>query len=513
MRLNITSRTIAGFLLMAGLLVIVNVAMIIYINRLQGITETMLDTNVSGLLAAERLEGVISEQRRSVANFLLTGDEGWTKRLLDGRNAFTSRRQDIQTIVHTPQEIDDLRRIDAFYEAFGKAQDEVISRYRQGHGAEALVLFNANRERVEILQSACGELIQFNERTISETRDRVLRTNATARLAIYGVALAGVLLGALLGMAIARSITRPIAELILKVRSEGGNIVERVKLSEDSPMESLGKGVESLMEKVQSVSADLARSEEMLVQAGKLAVAGQLAAGIAHEIRNPLTALKTMVFALRSDFSPEDPKAVDFNVMSEELEQMERSIQRLLDFARPPEPAFAPVLLHQAVANAQILLSSQVRSQGAQVETHVDPDIVVQADQRLIEQVFVNLILNALQAMPDGGKLSVTARQKTGEGEWEHRRGGKSPIPPFPRSPSPGWVEVEVVDAGIGIPEGLIDRIFDPFATGREGGTGLGLAIVRKVVEQHGGQITARNRPEGGAVFTVILPLRQESEA
>lgn len=507
-RSNITSRTVAGFLLMAGLLAVVNLAMIFYINRLQTLTEMILDNNVSSLLAAERMEGAIQTQRRRTENFLLTGDEAWVKQLSKDRDTFASIRQRVQGAARTPEERTVLSRIDVLYEGFLKAQEEAISWYRQGRMAVARdMLVGASREQAETLLEMCEEFSRLNERAIEAARDQMLWDNARARRTIYGIAVAGVLIGGLLGVVIARSVVRPIAELVLMVRSaEGaGEVVERLELSEGQALESLGQGVESLMQKIKSVSADLARSEKMLVQAEKLAVAGQFAAGIAHEIRNPLTAIKTMIFALCADLPPGDSRRVDFDVVSGELDQMERSLQRLLDFTRPQEPAFAPVRLDRPLANAVTLLASKAQSQGVQVEVNPDPGIVIQADQRQMEQVFVNLMLNALQAMPEGGKIRIKAGVR-GQGSGD----GEAPTPDT-RSPEVGrWVEVEVADTGYGIPEELLGRIFEPFVTGRERGTGLGLAIVRKVVEQHGGRIVAQNRPEGGAMFTVALPLKED---
>ncbi|GEM_PF-609326 len=533
MKFNITTRTITGFLLMAALLAGVNLAMIFYIDRLQTLTVTILDSNVSSLLSSLRMVEDIQAQRRRTANFLLTGDEGWVNQLLKDRERFTAIRQYVEQTIRTPEERAALTRIDALYEGFLRAQDEAISWYRQGQMAMARdMLVGASRQQTESLLVTCEEFSRLNERAIEAARAQMLQDNARARRTIYGIAVAGVIIGGLLGVVIARSVVRPLAELVLKVRSaeDAGEVVERLEISEGQALESLGQGVESLVQKIRSVSADLAQSERMLIQAEKLAMAGQLATGLAHEIRNPLAAIKTMIFALRADLPPEDPRRVDFDVMSEELNQVDRSIQRLLHFARPPAPVFAPVQMDRPLANAVALLSSKAQSQGVEVEVNADPGVVIRADQRQIEQVFVNLILNALQAMPEGGRISITTQRKTNQDETlsssplpeTEKRGsgetGKESLSDSPALPLSGsgkgdgrWAEVEVADTGYGIPEDLLGRIFEPFVTGRERGTGLGLSIVRKVVEQHGGRIAAQNRPEGGAAFTILFPLEEDN--
>jgi signal transduction histidine kinase len=141
----------------------------------------------------------------------------------------------------------------------------------------------------------------------------------------------------------------------------------------------------------------------------KVTMIRQLAAGIAREIRNPMAVIKTMLFAMRTDIAPEDPRCVDFDVLNKEVDRMERSIQRFIDYTWPPEPIFAPVSLSQIVTDAMGKFVHKAQNQGVHVETHVDLDVIILADQMQIEQVFVNLAFNALQAMPEGGKLSIAA--------------------------------------------------------------------------------------------------------
>lgn len=226
------------------------------------------------------------------------------------------------------------------------------------------------------------------------------------------------------------------------------------------------------------------------VQLEKLSEIRQLAVGVAHEIWNPLAVIKTMMFAMRVDVRPEDPRCADFDVINKQVDRMERSIQRFLDSTWPPAPILAPVILGQIVAHAVDLLRHKAVVQGVQVEVSVAPDLVILADQGQIEQVCVNLALNALQAMPEGGKLSIVAKPEP--------RFVNLSLKALPARP-------KAVKAGI--PEELVDRIFEPVVSERGDELGLGLAIVQQLVERHGGQIAAHNRPEGGAIFTLLLPL------
>lgn len=236
----------------------------------------------------------------------------------------------------------------------------------------------------------------------------------------------------------------------------------------------------------------------------------QLAAAMAHEVWNPLTVIKTMVFAMGADILPDDPRRADFNVVNGEIDRMERSIRQFLDYTWPPDPVLAPVRLDQVVAHTVDRLGPKARAQGVQIETSQFLDVEILADRMQIEQVFVNLGLNALRAMPAGGKLSVVARTEqvivnlalsavpvAVEGATSRAAEDKGTA----------GVGVEVADTGAGIPQDLLDRVFEPFAIEGGEGVGLGLAIAQQIVARHGGQVAAHNRPEGGSTFTVTLPL------
>jgi len=244
----------------------------------------------------------------------------------------------------------------------------------------------------------------------------------------------------------------------------------------------------------------------------------QLAAGIAQELWNPLAVIKTMMFAMRADVSPEDPRCLDFDVINEEVDHMENSIQKFLDYTGPTDPVFAPVRLDQVVSNALSLLNHKAQRLGVHIETQMNLDVMILADQRQIEQVFVNLALNALYAMPEGGKLSLVTKiehvfvnlaldvQPITPGADKtnaNAKNGKTDA----QQEGQDNVGVEVSDTGQGLPPDLVERIFEPFVIEKGG---LELAIVQQIVERHGGKVAAYNRPEGGATFTVTLPIISE---
>ena len=225
----------------------------------------------------------------------------------------------------------------------------------------------------------------------------------------------------------------------------------------------------------------------------RLVSLGELSAYVAHEIRNPLTGIRTTVQFVGSKFKPNDPRREDLDDVIRELDRIEQIITGLLMFARPPAPQPQPCDLHSVLEKTLDLLDAQF--QDAQINIARDfsadlPQVIVDPD--LTQQVFLNLSLNAIQAMPEGGELTVT----TGLRRYRTRR---------------SVVDVSFGDTGVGIPKELMERIFDPFFTTRSMGTGLGLSISVQIVRDSGGVITARNNPGGGATLRVSFPVSADA--
>jgi PAS domain S-box-containing protein len=225
----------------------------------------------------------------------------------------------------------------------------------------------------------------------------------------------------------------------------------------------------------------------------RLVSLGELSAYVAHEIRNPLTGIRTTVQFVGSKFKAQDPRREDLDDVIRELDRIEQIITGLLMFARPPAAQPQPCDLHEALAKTLDLLDAQFGdAQVSVVRAFADDLPQVIADPDLTQQVFLNLALNAIQAMPEGGQLTVT----TGMRRYRTRR---------------SMADVSFTDTGVGIPRELMERIFDPFFTTRSMGTGLGLSISVQIVRDAGGVITAKNNPGGGATLRVSFPVPAEA--
>ena len=223
----------------------------------------------------------------------------------------------------------------------------------------------------------------------------------------------------------------------------------------------------------------------------RLVSLGELSAYVAHEIRNPLTGIRTTVQFVASKLRPKDSRRDDLNDVIQELDRIEQIITGLLMFARPPQARSQACDVNQVVERTLDLLDLQFSDAKVNATRALAGDLpLVIADPDLLQQVLLNLCLNAIQAMPQGGELTLT----TGV-----RRRTKRPL-----------VDVSVADTGAGIPKELMEKIFDPFFTTRSMGTGLGLPISVQIVRDAGGVITARNNAGGGATLRVSLPVPAE---
>jgi len=234
--------------------------------------------------------------------------------------------------------------------------------------------------------------------------------------------------------------------------------------------------------------------EEQLRQNEKLSALGLLAAEVAHEIRNPLTVMKMLYHSLRLEFAAGDPRVKDDAILREKMDHLNKIVEQILDFARSTEPNLSAVNVNQLLDDLGLLTRHKLRNQRIQFIRRLAPDLpAIMADATQLAQAFLNLTLNAVEAMPHGGTLTITSRCFR-----------------LPRnSPHPTHLLIEFKDTGKGMPEDLRRRAFTSLlSTTKLKGTGLGLAIVGRVIETHRGKIKIRSRAGAGTVFSIALPVQ-----
>lgn len=282
---------------------------------------------------------------------------------------------------------------------------------------------------------------------------------------------------------IANRIARPLATLTGFAR----NFIREQR--QFTPPEEGPAEVRELAAAFSQMIADLEKSRENLTRAAKLAVVGEMAAAMTHEVRTPLGILRSSAQVLMREpgLSEEGREVCGFIVS--ETERLNRLVSTLLDSARPRPAEMQPVDLVDLAGQAVAMLSTQAAKQGVTLQNMPGPATVVACcDREQITQVLLNLMLNAIQIIGAGGRIEVSLKQ-----ESQH-------------------AILEIADNGPGIPPELAERVFDPFFTQRSGGVGLGLAVVRQIVLAHHGEIGVHRSPLGGALFRIRLPLDRDNK-
>lgn len=257
---------------------------------------------------------------------------------------------------------------------------------------------------------------------------------------------------------------------------------------------------------------DQRRAESELRRKERLASLGELSAGVAHEIRNPLAGIGAAAQLLRKRLGDEDERTRFAEVILEEVGRLDRIVESLLRFARPAPPHLQPGSVADCARRVLALVEEKAREGHVAVETAIAADLPqLYIDEDQIVQVILNLVQNALQAMPEGGTLTLTL-QKTERSPWIRRTAGRRaedrtrlPVPARPFE----YVEVRIHDTGPGIPKEALERIFDPFFTTRREGTGLGLSISQAIMREHGGFLSIESTPGRGTTASVFLPIEK----
>ena len=248
-----------------------------------------------------------------------------------------------------------------------------------------------------------------------------------------------------------------------------------------------------LEERVRKASARLEETQRQLFQSEKLAALGKLSAGIAHEIRNPLTSIKILIHSLVDEMATDASREKDLAVIETEIARVNKIIKQFLDFARPRPPSLEPMDIRTVLEETLALLNHEMEAQGISLEQNYVSDLPpVPMDREQMKQVFLNLMLNATQAMDREGELIISAELKP------NPAGGKNR--PF--------LEIAIRDTGPGMPEDIKSKIFEPFFSTKEEGIGLGLPIAQRIVEEHRGEIRVESNPGEGTTFYITLPVR-----
>jgi two-component system, NtrC family, sensor kinase len=308
------------------------------------------------------------------------------------------------------------------------------------------------------------------------------------------------------------AVTNPIKALSKAVTSlAGGHFNETLVASRKDEIGTLIEGFNTMAGRLKEAYSDLEgkikasnreleiayrtlkQRQEQLVRSEKMAALGQLSAGIAHEIRTPLTSIKIFIQSLEKEIDLDENRSEDFRIIKKEIDRINENVTRFLNFARPEEPQFQQVDVNALLGDTLNLLMAKIRSSGIRLDVSLPEALPpVEGDPKQLNQVFLNLVLNAVEAMPKGGTLSIGASLRMNPDIREE------------------GIQIVFQDTGAGISEEDRPYLFDPFFTTKEKGTGLGLSIVYSIIQRHNGWIEVKSAPGKGSSFIVSLPVWKE---
>jgi signal transduction histidine kinase len=345
-----------------------------------------------------------------------------------------------------------------------------------------------------LLRRINNELVTQASGVVDECRRQVAeesgRNQEVARLVGMSLAvlgMCGAVAGLLAGYGVARSVARSIDQLGGSVQSIAKALDDGARRDDDSAMglRELITAMNRISDRTAGVVSELEQSRDTAARTDQLAAVGQLAAGIAHELRNPLTAVMLLV-----DSAVEENRTLsedDLAVVREELSRIDAMLRSFLDFARPPKLIKRPIDLCDALEQAVDLVRPRAARQNISIQSSGGGRLATIADPQQLRQVFVNVLLNAIDAQPGGGDIRIVVDQEQGDDGPE--------------------CVVRISDAGPGIAPDVQSSLFEPFVSTKDTGVGLGLAICRRLLRSHGGQIEANNLGTTGAQFSIRMPL------
>ncbi len=485
MRPRSLSRLAAPFAVLSVLLLICAIGAAWTIRDLQQRTSGPIAQSVASMTAAQELEISVRELSSYFNRYLITYDKQYLEPVPAIRKRIDAALQRAENAATSPAEIALVQRIHAGFDRFTTRYTTMIE-LAPKEGVYAVIAKEIDPILIKEILEPTHEYIRLNEGLLTQASEtnQELADRLTFGLVILG--LTGASGGVLGGIVIAAAIRRNQLRTEDQLHTTAEELDRAVHHELDTT--KTGDGLARVATSATAVLKKLRQTERNALRAEQLAWVGQMAAGIAHEIRNPLMAIKLLVQATVERQGDSLFKPRDLEVLEEEIIRLEQIVSGFLDFARPPrlEPRMVDVgeLIERTVCNVQ------ARAELQSVAIHIEPttsDSTISVDPNQFRQVVYNLLFNAMDAQPHGGCITIRLAMKpSANGEPAFR--------------------VEFQDAGPGLPADLGERIFEPFVSTKETGLGLGLSICRRIIETHGGRLTAHSRPQEGSTFTLELP-------
>ncbi len=416
------------------------VIMVWYTFRIETLFKDIVNKDVAIFHSSQALETALSNQKGFLSYYLLDKDPHWLDQLAHHQKLFDMHFERVRKLTSEPWEKTAIEKIAREYEQEARTKKQVIQLYKEGKLEKGFPLHQQARSNFFNILALCEQFKKAHKTKIDSALEASRRQANQLRYMALAAALTVITLSLLVNFIFSRDILGPIRKLTAQADQ-----ADQDNPSSSNEVAALEKSVMGLIKTAEQTHEKLRQSQNSLLQSEKLAMVGRLAAGTAHSIRNPLTSVKMRLFSLERTAQLSESQKDDLNVISTEINQINRILENFLEFARPPRLAPRSMSPSVVVDSALHLLSQRLLSYQVSVTIHrKNPLPVSSIDQEQFKEVLVNIIINACEAMEKGGTITIHEEQQQADAR--------------------SWVSrIQISDNGPGIPAHIQEHIFDPF--------------------------------------------------
>ncbi len=479
---RLSFRVFFNISVLLGVTLVIGGTSVWHASRFKTMVNRLVEEDIAALQAARGMQTAIANHKGFATYFFLDGDPKWLEQLRQQRHDFQKWLEKAEGLNEKSKFSSLLDQIKEKYKYYIRKKDEVVELYKKG-------LREKGEKRHWEVRSLFFELNELCEQYEQATQDNIILARKTSRrcfqhastisLALIAAALG---LGLFLGIMLFTQVLSPIRRLTREA-SESED-----ELPEGDEVNTLSRRVHGLMEDMDRTRTELQQSKELLMNSEKMALVGKLATEVAHSIRNPMTSINMRLFSLDRSLDLDEAQKEDFQVVAKEMRRLDNIVRNFLEFSRPHKLRKQRLNICDIVNMSLDLLSYRIELHGVKIKWEPDESLKpVEADPELLKEVFVNLIVNACEAMEKEGQIDIIAEEAAD------------------KNTGPA-IRVKVMDNGPGMSEEVRARVLEPFETTKEEGTGLGLFIVVRIIEEHGGHLELESAEGEGTAFVITLP-------
>lgn len=451
--------------------IMIFIVLLVITHKLQYHNSTILLKNLTSITAAYNVENSLLTLKELKANYMLDGEKRWLKEFYKEIEDFNYWYNQAFQVANTEEERDILSVMSVKFSSYMKAHENIIFLADTGKKDQAIrLLLIKTMEQYTSIYKGCEDLIAINRNVITESEKKVKKYIKSSTILAYVIIICFIILGVILVVIVTRSIVDPIKEIELA----SSNLL---------PVKSDKIEIERLRERFEMMIDALKSNQQKLIVSERRAAVGEIAAGISHELNNPIGIICGFAELLmnKKNLTKDDMEYIQY--INIEALRCKKLLGDMLDFARTPAPCYIRNNLKNVIRETVNLLKNQEKYRDVIFSTDFpDEDVEIEIDAVQIKQVFLNIIINSCEAMEYHGSLNVVL------------------------SYIESSAEVKITDEGPGVRGDEREKIFTPFYTTKTRGVGLGLAICNDIIEKHNGSITVGGAPGRGAEFIITIP-------